>query len=261
MEKYFELAIVIPTYNEEKRITLKKYFDFLRDHNDVMLCFVNDGSTDDTKKLLHNIELSAHKNVKIIEHRKNSGKAAAVLSGFQFCNKNVRYNKIAYLDADLATSLESCYEVSTEIEGETSFAFGSRIRKLDSFIRRKPYRFLIGRFMATLISRQLGLYVYDTQCGCKVFSRQLAEEISQEDFVSTWLFDVEIFHRIQNLYSKQILLRTSKEVPLRSWIDKNNSKVSFTYFFRMWFELLMIQRKYRVKKTSEPQVVLSEATA
>ncbi len=258
MKKYFELVIVIPAFNEEKRITLKKYFDFLNMHKDVMLCFVNDGSTDQTKKLLHNIELSSHKNVKIIEHKKNLGKATAVLTGFQFCNKNINYSKIAYLDADLATSLEECYEISKNIDTTTSFVFGSRIRKLDSFIRRKSYRFFIGRFIATLISKQLKLPVYDTQCGCKVFSNLLAHEIFQQKFVSAWLFDVEIFHRIQNIYGKQGLIRISKEIPLRSWIDKNHSKVSLFYFFKIWFELLMIKRIYTIKEINKTQEILSE---
>lgn len=259
MEKYFELVIVIPTYNERKRISLRKYFSFLREHNNVMLCFVNDGSTDGTKKLLHNIELSTpHKNVKIIVHDRNLGKATAVQTGIQFCNANINYEKIAYLDADLSTSLEECYSISKKLNATTSFVFGSRVRKLGSFIKRNPRRFLIGRCVATLISRQLKLFVYDTQCGCKVFSRQLAQQVFEEQFVSTWLFDVEIFHRIQNLYGKQKLIRISKEIPLRSWIDKNNSKVSFTYFFKMWFELLMIQKKYSIKKINNPQDVLNE---
>ena len=83
----------------------------------------------------------------------------------------------------------------------------------------------------------------------------------KDKFVSSWLFDVEIFHRIKNRYGKHELVRISKEVPLRSWIDKNHSKVSFTYIFKMWFELLMIQRKYSIKTVNKPQPVLSEAIA
>ena len=261
MDTYFELVIVIPTYNEAKRLSLKKYFNFLKTHKDVMLCFVNDGSTDNTKSLLQDIELSARENVKIVEHPKNRGKAAAVLSGFLYGHNNILHKKIAYLDADLSTSLEECYALSQHINERTKFVFGSRIRKLDSCIRRKPYRFYIGRAVATVISRQLNLYVYDTQCGCKIFSSQLAQTVMTEKFVSTWLFDVEIFHRIQNVYGKQRLIRFSKEVPLQSWIDKNQSKVSFTYGLRMCFELLLIWRKYRLTTINKSQRALREAVA
>lgn len=260
MNTHFELVIVIPVYNEAKRISLGKYFNFLRDHENVLLCFVNDGSTDNTKDFLHNIELSAVNNVKVLTHEKNRGKAAAVLSGFLFCNTEINYDKIAYLDADLSTSLDACYSISQELNEVISFGFGSRIRKLDSFIKRKAFRFYVGRCIATIISKQLNLFVYDTQCGCKVFSRQLAQQVFQEKFVSTWLFDVEIFHRIQNLYGKRQLIRMSKEIPLRSWIDKDNSKVSPIYFFKMWLELIMIQKKYSVKQVNQQKVILDDAT-
>ncbi len=259
MDVYFKLVIVIPAYNESKRLSLKKYFDFLNKTKDVMLCFVDDGSTDNTKSLLYSIALYAPKNVNIIEHSSNKGKAAAVLSGFLYCNTNIFYEKIAYLDADLSTSLDECYALSQYVSGQTSFVFGSRISKLDTFIKRKPYRFYIGRVVATLISKQLKLNVYDSQCGCKVFSRQLAQEVMIDKFVSTWLFDVEIFHRIINLHGKRELIRISQEIPLRSWIDKNHSKVSFIYFFKMWIELIMIQRKYHVK--SKSQDISNEAFA
>ncbi|MEM9362956.1 MAG: glycosyltransferase [Bacteroidota bacterium] len=259
MNAFFELVIVIPAYNEAKRLPIKKYLNFLKTHKDVMLCFVNDGSTDNTKSLLQDIELSARDNVEIIEHVKNMGKAASVFSGFLYCGNKIQHKKIAYLDADLSTSLEECYVLSEHINERTKFVFGSRMRKLDSFIKRKPHRFYIGRVIATLISKQLDLYVYDTQCGCKIFSSQLARTIITEKFISTWLFDVEIFHRIQNVYGKRRLIRFSKEVPLHSWIDKNQSKVSFTYAFKMCFELFMIWRKYRLKVLDESQRVLSEA--
>ncbi len=113
------------------------YFEFLKKHKDTMLCFVNNASTDNTKLSLENIESAAHHNVRILEHSKNRGKAAVVLSGL-YSNSNIGDKKIAYLDAELSTSLNECYVQSLDINKQTKFAFGSRIRKLDSFIKRQP---------------------------------------------------------------------------------------------------------------------------
>ena len=52
---------------------------------------------------------------------------------------------------------------------------------------------MAGRVIATIISEILQIKVYDTQCGCKVFSRDLASEVFIDEFISRWLFDVEIF--------------------------------------------------------------------
>ncbi len=160
------------------------------------------------------------------------------------CSDNFKYKKIAYLDADLATSLEECLDISKLVEGKTVFAFGSRIMKLDSNIKRKKYRFLIGRVIATFISKQLKLDVYDTQCGCKIFSSELSKKIFTEKFISKWLFDVELFHRIIKLYGHSKIPKICKEVPLKEWIDFDDSKVKMTYFFKLWLDLYQIKKNY-----------------
>lgn len=245
----FELCIVIPSYNEANRLNINDFNFFLNTHKDVLICFVNDGSRDNTKTILEQLASNFKENCTLLSLDKNQGKAAAVRQGFLFSKENFSFNKIAYLDSDLATSLEECYQISKLIKDKTIFAFGSRISKIDTQIDRKKHRFLIGRFIATLISKQLNLKVYDTQCGCKVFKSEIVTKIFKEKFISKWLFDVEIFHRLIKLFGKQEMLKICKEVPLNVWIDKDESKVKMTYFFTLWKDLLYIRNKYKSPKT------------
>ncbi len=245
MTKLFDLCIIIPCYNEGKRLDTKRFFNFLESQKNVLLCFVNDGSSDHTFEVLTLIKSKFPTNVEAISTKKNVGKAEAVRAGILHCNTNFKHEKIAYLDADLATTLEECYEISKLIKNKIVFAFGSRIKKIDTNIQRKGYRFLIGRVIATFISRQLNLGVYDTQCGCKIFNTQLSEKIFDKSFISKWLFDVELFHRIIKLYSVNEMCEISTEVPLKSWIDYDDSKVKMTYFFKLWLDLYTIKKAYR----------------
>ena len=245
MSKQFDLCIVIPCYNEEKRLDTKRFIKFLNLQKNVLLCFVNDGSSDGTFEVLQKIKLDFTNNVKAISTKNNVGKAEAVRTGIIYCNSNFKHEKIAYLDADLATTLEECYEISGLVKDKTVFAFGSRIKKIDTNIQRKGYRFLIGRIIATFISRQLNLGVYDTQCGCKVFNTELSKSIFIEKFISKWLFDVELFHRIIKIYGEEKMCEISKEIPLKSWIDYDESKVKMTYFFKLWLDLYKIKKAYR----------------
>jgi glycosyltransferase involved in cell wall biosynthesis len=248
--KTFELCIVIPCYNESNRLKIDAFKIFLNQYKDVLLCFVNDGSSDNTNDVVKHFNSSFKHNSSLLTLEKNQGKAEAVRQGILFLNKNFSFKKIAYLDADLATSLEECYQISTQINEETIFAFGSRISKIDNNIVRKTHRFFIGRFIATLISRQLDLTVYDTQCGCKVFKNEICVKIFKEKFISKWLFDVEIFHRLIAVFGKQKMNQICKETPLNSWIDTGDSKVKMSYFFKLWFDLLSIRNKYKsAKKT------------
>lgn len=161
------------------------------------------------------------------------------------CFDKYEYNYIAYLDADLAVSLDECLSLTQYINNNIIFCFGSRIAKIGSHIERKRYRFLIGRFIATIISNILSLKVYDTQCGCKIFTKKLAHQVFSDAFLSEWLFDVEIFFRIIKLYGKEGCLKMSLEVPLVKWVDKGKSKVSYIYFFKLFFDLYRINRKYK----------------
>lgn len=240
-----ELIIVLPCYNEANRFNKSKYSDFLKQSPEVKLLFVDDGSEDHTLDVLLQMKDTFNDQVEVLEGKTNKGKAAAVFAGFRYAFENLRFKKIAYLDADLSTDLEECVSIAEQVNGHVQFAFGSRILKIDNHIKRKWYRHYLGRGVATLISRSLNLAVYDTQCGCKIFEASLARKLFQYPFISRWLFDVELFHRMIRLYGNEEMPKHTLEVPLRSWVDVNDSRVKFTYFFRMWYDLYNINKQYR----------------
>ncbi|MBN4082776.1 glycosyltransferase [bacterium AH-315-A23] len=245
MTELFELCIVIPCYNEEKRIDKERMYNFLKVHKNVLLCFVNDGSSDRTLEVLNTIKSNFPQNVDAISTDCNVGKAEAVRFGIAHCNAHYNHKKIAYLDADLATTLEECFDISKVVNSKVVFAFGSRIKKIDTNIDRKISRFLIGRVIATFISKQLKLGVYDTQCGCKIFDSKLSKSLFKEKFISKWLFDVELFHRIIKIYGVDKIGKIANEVPLKYWIDYDDSKVKMIYFFKLWYDLYLIKKHYK----------------
>jgi hypothetical protein len=112
-------------------------------------------------------------------------------------------------------------------------------------IERKLHRHLIGRVIATFISNILHIRVYDTQCGAKLFRRDLAERVFDKPFLTRWLFDVEIIARIIGMHPGKHIEEVMSEVPVSSWIDKGGSKISWTYGFRVFFDLYKIHRSYK----------------
>ena len=238
------ICIVIPCYNEEGRLPLDEYFSFLNDGLPVLLCFVNDGSIDNTLKILEEIKIKHREKVEIVSYSKNAGKAEAVRRGIQFCNDKYNHSIIAYLDADLSTSLKECLALSDNLSEPIEFCFGSRIRRVGSIIQRKTRRWLVGRVIATVISHILGIQVYDTQCGCKLFTKNLSIQLFKNEFISKWLFDVEIFFRMLAVYGREHAMERMLEVPLARWVDKGASSVKVTYFFKLWLDLYHINKTY-----------------
>ena len=240
-----DLAIVIPCYNEANRLPVSKFKDFLPHYSNVFIFFVNDGSKDDTEGILKTLKNQFSNQIEIIHLSHNQGKANAVFHGMIKALEKKRFQKVAYLDADLATSLQECLRLSLYVKEEVVLAFGSRILKLDNQIKRKWYRFLLGRVVATAISNTLKMSIYDSQCGCKIFEVKTAKKIFDKPFISRWLFDVEIFFRMIRIYGRPEVQNHLREIPLKAWIDTADSRVSPLYFFKLWWDLFKISKEYR----------------
>ena len=238
------LTLVVPCYNEANRLPLGQYTHFLSHSDGVKLLFVNDGSSDNTATELQKLQKQFPEKIEVLDLKKNLGKAEAVREGVHHLISS-QTEKIGYLDADLSTSLEECVSLAQQVDPSIPFVFGSRILKIDNRIERKWYRFLIGRILATVISKMLRIKVYDTQCGCKIFTHGTAQSLFQERFLSKWLFDVELFFRMIALVGRPQLCQKVKEIPLQSWIDTEDSRVQFSYAFVLWLDLIKIYRHYR----------------
>lgn len=252
MPKHPNVSIVIPCYNEQRGISIREYSSFIENNPEAFICFVNDGSTDKTLDILQVIKSKFEDKIHILSLDTNSGKAEAIRQGINYCNEHYSHEYIGYLDADLATTLEEFMELRDYINNKIVFSFGSRIRKIGSTIDRENSRFLIGRVIATFISNILDINVYDTQCGAKLFTRDISEKLFQKEFISKWLFDVEIFYRMIHLFGREIAITKMLEVPLKLWVEKGDSKVKFTYCFKLWFDLYKINKEYKKLPSIHP---------
>jgi dolichyl-phosphate beta-glucosyltransferase len=239
-----KICIIIPCYNEENRLPVDEYLFFLQKNPSVSICFVNDGSRDKTLEIIQNIKVLHAEKVEIITYHDNEGKASAVRKGMQHRLKELSFDYFAYFDADLSAPLEECFCLADQINQDIEFCFGSRIMRVGSHIERSTKRHFVGRIVATFIDGILKLQVYDTQCGAKLFTRELSLYLFNEPFISKWLFDVELFARMIQKYGRETALQKMREIPLNKWINKDGSKVKPIYFFKLWIDLFKIRKKY-----------------
>jgi len=94
------VGIVIPCYNEAERLNSKEFESFALKNLGYHICFVNDGSTDNTLKALHQIRKGNEDNITVYNCKKNGGKAEAVRLGMLHMAKESQYDYLGYLDAD-----------------------------------------------------------------------------------------------------------------------------------------------------------------
>mgnify|MGYP001379152762 CR=1 FL=1 len=237
------ITIIIPCFNEEKRLKYKDFIDF-SNNNKINFFFINDGSSDGTKEVIEKI-LSKTQNNSLLNLDYNVGKAEAIRIGMLKAIKKFDSNIFGYWDADLATPLsEIIYLLKYFKTDETVMVFGSRFKRLGNNIQRNAIRHYFGRIIATFISMILNMGVYDTQCGAKIINKKFIKEIFTQPFYTKWLFDVEIFFRIKQFTKEKKII----EIPLNTWSDIANSKITILDFAKTPFNLLKIILKYRFNK-------------
>ena len=241
------LILVIPCYNEEHRLPVDDLRRFAIDGVRVELLLVNDGSRDNTLQLLNKLRDEDPTRFSVLDLERNSGKAEAVRRGILAAMER-KPDLVGFWDADLATPLTELPDFLAIFESrpEIEMIFAARVRLLGREISRNPRRHYVGRVGATLISSSLGLAVYDTQCGAKLFRVSDAmREIFAEPFLSRWIFDVEIIARFVRQRGRDAAARAIYELPIKAWHDVKGSKVKSTDFLRALRDLWKIHRAYR----------------
>lgn len=218
-------GIVIPCYNESERLPFSKFSQFIETHPNHVICFVNDGSQDDTLLKLLAFKLEAGRQVVVYDMPKNSGKAEAVRSGMNRLLEIEGIKQIGFLDADLATGFDDYLRLERKLErDELAMIFGSRKLNESDEIDRNVVRATLSWIIGLMIKMILRLPIKDTQCGAKIFNKDTASFLFQKSFKTKWLFDVEIFLRMKRRF-KEHTMKMVSEVPLRSWIDVEGSKL------------------------------------
>ncbi|QDV52440.1 dolichyl-phosphate beta-glucosyltransferase [Gimesia fumaroli] len=250
ISQYMSAAIiVIPCYNEEKRLEVLQFRKYAIRHPNHQFLFVNDGSSDRTALILDDLKTAVPDAFDVLHLPQNQGKAEAVRQGMlQAMHAGVDY--AGFWDADLATPLEMIPEFAAQLDqtSQLSMVIGARVKLLGRQIERQQLRHYLGRTFATAASIVLKLPIYDSQCGAKLFRvTPECEALFATPFLTNWIFDVELLARARQLekfYQCPALEETVYELPLTRWMDVAGSKVKPHDFLKAFFELCSIYWNY-----------------
>ena len=240
------IGVVIPCYNEATRLSGKDFTNFTDANLGYHLCFVNDGSKDNTLEVLRGLQKGREEHISIYDMPKNGGKAEAVRQGILHLIADPNFDLVGYLDADLSTDFQDFDDlVKTITSSDTRLVSGSRISRVGANITRAGARQIISKVINYIIRQILGMSFQDTQCGAKVMQREVAESVFQDKFITRWLFDVEIFLRMKKFYGADSVKSLIYEQPLKRWIHAEGSKLSMKDSLKIIGQLARIAMYYR----------------
>jgi len=237
-----EISVVIPAYNEAVRLPpyLAAARPYLQRHyaDGYEVIVVDDGSQDGSPDLLARVA-GDWPEFAVMRHPTNRGKGAAVRTGMLAA----RGELALFADADGATPIEEERKLAEAIRAGADLAVGSRlVAGTDVTRRRTLSRGMAGRLFACFARWWLRINVRDTQCGFKMFRREVGRKLFSTTEESGYLFDLELLAMADRAGYRVV------EVPV-NWADVPGGHLSMARELRrilpgMW----RLKRRLRNKK-------------
>ncbi len=211
-----DLSIVIPAYNEERRLpfTLPQVFRYLASRalgGEVIV--VDDGSTDATAQVVRSFAAS-RPDLRLLSNDRNRGKGFSVRAGMLAAR-----GRLALLtDADLSAPIEEADKLLGALT-EYDVAIGSRALDRSLIQQHQPrWRELAGIAFNKAMKLASGLPFEDTQCGFKAFRREPARVVFEQQRIERYGFDPEILFLARRHGLRMV------EIPVR-WAHDPDSRV------------------------------------
>lgn len=234
------LSVVIPVYNEASIVAntvraLTDYLDGLFPDGGYEVIFSDDGSTDKTVQI---IAEAAHPRVRIVGHKPNKGKGAAVRDGMLAA----RGEYALFTDCDLAYGTEVIGRFCNTLkESGADAAIGSRRLQDDGYAGYTVLRKLASIIYFKAVALLAGFKYSDSQCGIKCFKTTLAKKIFPQCKIDGFAFDLEVMLLVARSGARVL------ELPV-TIVNHRASKVHvFRDSFRMLRDVLKIRRLHMHK--------------
>ncbi|HXQ25052.1 MAG TPA: dolichyl-phosphate beta-glucosyltransferase [Candidatus Acidoferrales bacterium] len=232
-----ELSIIIPAYNEEKRLgrALARIRDYFASRpvgpGGIEILVVDDGSTDGTAKIAQDWAGQVPF-LRLISNGENRGKGYSVRHGML----EARGRIALFTDADLSSPIEESEKLLAAIETGNDVAIGSRaLDRSLIFAHQSRFREIAGMIFNGFVRLFTGLPFHDTQCGFKAFVRERCRIVFEQQRIEKFGFDPEVL-----FLARRHGLRTA-EVPVR-WAHDSATKVHvFRDSWLMFADLVYIR--------------------
>lgn len=238
------LSVVIPAYNEEKRITktLNAVSSYLQKQPySYEVIVVVDGAKDATADIARDFTAQIL-NLKVIDRKKNMGKGYSVKEGMLAAKGKIRL----FTDADNSTDISYFEKMKPLFDKGMDAVISTRDPKDAPGATQEVPQSFLKRLMGNMGNLYIQIMavpgIWDTQNGFKAFRDYAAEKIFSVTKINRWAFDVEAL-ALAKKFDYKIGI-----VPVH-WINDPSSHVSMMGYFKVLLDVLkirwnLIRRKY-----------------
>lgn len=231
--KVLDLTVIVPAYNEERRIKpfVNELFKACKSWKDFEIIFVDDGSIDNTLNILKEI-CKSRKYFRIISYKRNQGKGAAVQKGVMAA----RGENIIFIDADGSINPSLIPSMQRKLQ-KYDVVVGARSHK-QSVVKKPIFRRFVSRTFNIYANILFGINIDDGLCGFKGFKANVARSIFKDLISKRWIFDIELFFKIRKMGFSLF------EMPIH-WVHRGQSKWKITDPLKIIIKLIKLRFELR----------------
>jgi len=216
------VSVVIPLYNEEESLKelSAKLRETLSSYNRYEIIFIDDGSTDNSANVLRQLR-NQDNHIKFIRFRRNYGKSAALLVGFEHAKGDI----IVTMDADLQDEPSEIPKLIAKMKDGFDLVSGWKKKRYDPISKTVPSKFF--NFITSIMS---GVHLHDFNCGLKAYKSEVAKSL-------------EIYgelHRYIPVLAHRNGYKVTEEVVTHRPRKFGKSKFGASRFWRGFFDLLTV---------------------
>lgn len=234
------LSVVVPVYNEAERLpkTLRRLHEYLvASVFSYEILVVLDGPTDNTREILSGISREIS-NLRIIDRSINRGKGYTVKEGMLNASGKIRL----FTDADNSTDIAHITQMLPLFDRGYDLVIASRSPKdvagAEQMVAQPAYRLILSRVGNFLVQRLVFRGIWDTHCGFKAFSREVAVRIFALSEIDRWGFDIEVLALAQALNYKVGI------IPAK-WVNDSRSHMGLLDYIRALRDTLKVRTRMR----------------
>ena len=237
------LSVIVPVYNEEKTLdkNIQSFNNYLvKQDYDFEIIIVNDGSKDGSGGIANKLARENSK-IRVIDNKINKGKGFVVRQGIVEGKGDFRL----FIDADNATTIDHLDLAWEKFSKGADLVIGTRSTKdvlgTKQIIKQAKWKVTFGILGNSLIQFLLVRGIWDTQCGFKIFKKEIIEDTVAKTKTNRWAIDVEML-----LLAQKNNFKIAK-IPV-SWKNSEFSRVGVKGYLVALKEVLQIKKNLFLNK-------------
>lgn len=236
MENTSFLSLIIPAFNEEKRLPdcIAKLEGFIQSREEsIEVLLVENGSTDTTYQMVS--EYQKQFSWLTVLHEDKAGKGNAIRRGMLEAHGKYRM----FADIDFAMPVEEVSKFIPPQLEKFDVAIASRTAKGSVQQNKAAIRSLSSKVFNLFVQLIAVKGIQDTQCGFKCFTAAAAEKIFSVQTIDGWAFDVEVLYIAKRFHMKIV------EIPVNIFYDENSKVKLWSAVPKMMLDILKIRKNGR----------------